>query len=311
MSLTTLKNKVTNYMSSATKRSGKRTNQQWMYQGPYGQPETTSSVILRDGLTPHVNAGFSVTGATRNIGAVGQNMLMSKSATPYKGVYPRGWGGLRGRYPDGPNNVSLNIMPTYTTVSIQGHIVKPPVLSNRGMLERRYKWIRNGQYPNNWVQPNYTGNLTDTASQGMYLQQKSAANDCHLDVNRTYKYENYYVRGGSTGCKSTPANGYTMQMMQSGAAYTKNIYQPRDCSAHTLHLQRKCQNPVGLQKPFPYKVPTGTGVLRGGTSVTNVANACNTSSNIQLTPPAWYTKEALLNKDGTIPTIRQQLEAQH
>jgi ATP/ADP translocase len=101
------------------------------------------------------------------------------------------------------------------------------------------------------------------------------------------KYIGHIVTCGSTQCQSTPARGYTMGIMQSNAPYTKNIKIPIDASQQTLRIQRRCTNPDPLQKPFPYRVQTGTGILTGGTSVNNVGSACNTS-NIQLVPPAWY-----------------------
>jgi len=319
MSLATFKKKSINSASSATKRSGKLTNDYWIYQGPYGKKGSLSSIIFKASLTgPNgtigdnyynaSNSGFSVTGSNRNIGSVGQSMRFSKSATPYRGIYPKGWGGTRGRYPDGPNEVSLNIMPVLTKVAVQNATVKPPVLSTKGMLARRFRWINSGQYPNNWVQPDYTGNQTDSASQGLYIQNKSAANYCHYDVNTPEKYVDYFVRGGSTGCQTTPARGYTMNIQQSNAAYTKTLHQPKDASDYTLRIQRRCQDPVGFQKPFPYAVQTGTGVLRGGINVSNVANACNTSNTV-LTPPDWYTGAAILKADGSKTTLRDQLEA--
>lgn len=319
MSLATFKKKSINSASSATKRSGKPTNEYWIYQGPYGVKGNLPSTIYTASLTgpsgsvgnnyyDASNAGFSITGPNRNIGGVGANMKFSKSATPYRGIYPKGWGGTRGRYPDGPNQVSLNIMPVLTKVAVQNATVKPPVLSTKGMLARRYRWINSGQYPNYWVQPDYTGNQTDTASQGLYIQNKSAANYCHYDVNTPEKYVDYFVRGGSTGCQTTPARGYTMNIQQSNAAYTKTLHQPKDASDYTLRIQRRCQDPVGFQKPFPYAVQTGTGVLRGGINVSNVANACNTSNTV-LTPPDWYTGAAVLKADGSKTTLRDQLEA--
>lgn len=319
MSLATFKKKSINSASSATKRSGKPTNEYWIYQGPYGKKGNLPSVIFNaslvgpDGIVggnyyTASNAGFSVSGSHRNIGGVGQSMRFSKSATPYRGVYPKGWGGTRGRYPDGPNQVSLNINPVLTGVAIQNGIVKPPVLSTKGMLERRFRWAYSGQYPNYWVQPVYTGNQTDTASQGLYVQNKSAANYCHYDVNTPEKYVDYFVRCGSTGCQTTPARGYTMSIQQANAAYTKTLHQPKDASDYTLRIQRRCQNPVGFQKPFPYAVQTGTGVLRGGINVDNVANACNTS-NTTTVPPDWYTGAAILKADGSKTTLRDQLEA--
>jgi hypothetical protein len=97
-----------------------------------------------------------------------------------------------------------------------------------------------------------------------------------------------------------------MNLQQSNAAYTKTLYQPKDSSDHTLRIQRKCQDPVGFQKPFPYAVQTGTGILRGGINVSNVASTCNTSNPV-LTPPDWYTGASILQSDGTNTTLRDQL----
>ena len=319
MSLATFKKKSINSASSATKRSGKLTTDYWIYQGPYGRKGNLPSAIFNASLVGPdgnvggnyynaSNAGFSINGPNRNVGGVGQSMRFSKSATPYRGVYPKGWGGTRGRYPDGPNQVSLNVMPQQSIGIIQDSIVKPSVLSTKGMLARRFRWINSGQYPNNWVQPVYTGNQTDTASQGLYIQNKSAANYCHYDVNNPEIYVDYFVRCGATGCNPTPARGYTMSIQQSNAAYTKTLHQPKSASDYTLRIQRRCQNPVGFQKPFPYAVQTGTGVLRGGTNVNNVANACNTSNTVS-TPPDWYTGASVLKADGSKTTLQDQLEA--
>ena len=315
MSLATFKKKSINSASTATKLSGKPTTNYWNYQGPYGRKGTLSSAIfeaslygINNGYYNASNAGFSINGPNRNIGGIGNHMKFSKSATPYRGVHPKGWGGTNGRYPDGPNNVVLNITPVTTGVAIQNAIVKPSVLSTKGMLARRFRWIHTGQYPNNWVQPIYTGNQTDTKSQGLYIQNKAASNYYWYDVNDVANYVNYYKIGGSTGCKTTPANGYTMNMQTANAAYTKTLHQPKDSSDHTLRIQRKCQNPVGFQKPFPYAVQTGTGVLRGGINVNNVANACNTSNTVT-EPPDWYTGASILKSDGTKTTLQDQLKA--
>lgn len=318
MSLATFKKKSINSASSATKISGKSTNLYWIYQGPYGRkgnlPSTIfeASLVGKNGMLPGIaynasNAGFSINGPHRNVGSVGQSMKFSKSATPYRGIYPKGWGGTRGRYPDGPNEVSLNITPVLAGI-LQSDTVHSSVLSTKGMLERRFRWINSGQYPNYWVQPDYTGNQTDSASQGLYIHNKAAANYCHYDVNNPETYVDYFVRCGATGCQTTPARGYTMSIQQSNAPYTKTLHQPKDASDYTLRIQKRCTNPVGFQKPFPYAVQTGTGVLRGGINVTNVANACNTSNTV-VTPPDWYTGAAILKADGSKTTLRDQLEA--
>ena len=320
MSLATFKKKSINSVSSATKRSGKPTNEYWIYQGPYGRKGNLPSTIFNASLVgPNgqvggnaynaSNAGFSINGANRNIGSVGSDMKFSRSRTPFRGIYPKGWGGTNGRYPDGPNNVSLSVYPQTSGTQLQSAIVKPSVLSTKGMLARRFRWIKAGQYPSNWVQPIYTGNQTDTASQGLYIQNKAAANYCWYDVNNSDLYVNYQKTCGSTGCQTTPARGYTMNLQTANAAYTKTLHQPKDASDYTLRIQRKCQNPVGFQKPFPYAVQTGTGILRGGINVSNVGSACNTSNTV-LTPPDWYTGASVLKADGSKTTLRDQLLAE-
>ena len=43
-------------------------------------------------------SGFSLNGPKRNVGYVGQNMRFSKNGTPFRGIYPRGSGGIGGTY---------------------------------------------------------------------------------------------------------------------------------------------------------------------------------------------------------------------
>jgi hypothetical protein len=285
MSIATLKKKTTNYMSSATKRSGKPPGGYWVTQGPYGLPTSLTSVMYSDAINHYGPSGFSLQGSHRSI-PVGKDMKFSQQGTRYKGIHPIGHGGKNGRYFKA--EPLLNAGDGIVTVAgNQWEFIKPSVLSTNGMLKKRFRWVNSGQYPNNWVQPVYTGNQTDSASQGLYIQQLSAASDCVVDINNQSKYEGHTVTCGATQCQSTPARGYTMNLMQSGAAYTKTIKQPQDSSQHTLRIQRKCSNPSPSQKPFPYAVQNGTGILTGGTSITSVGNACNTS-NTTLVPPDWY-----------------------
>lgn len=285
MSIATLKKKTTNYMSSATKRSGKPPGGYWVTQGPYGLPTSLTSVMYNDAITHYGPSGFSLQGSHRSI-SVGKDMKFSQQGTRYKGIHAIGNGGYGGQYyvAEPVLNAGDGIV---TVTGNQWEFIKPSVLSTNGMLKKRFRWVNSGQYPSNWVQPNYTGNQTDSASQGLYIQQLSAANDCVVDVNNQDKYVDHIVKCGSTLCNSTPARGYKMNLMQSNAAYTKTIKQPQDSSQHTLRIQRKCANPSPAQKPFPYRVQTGTGILTGGTSVVSVGNACNTS-NTTVVPPNWY-----------------------
>jgi len=55
--------------------------------------------------------------------------------------------------------------------------------------------------------------------------------------------------------------------------YTKRLYQPLDASEQTARIQRRCANPIGPQKPFPYATNGST---------------CNQLQGYYVTPPAWY-----------------------
>jgi hypothetical protein len=285
MSLATFKKKTINRYSSATKRSGKPPGGYWLPQGPFGLPDTVNSVILADAIKHYGAVGFSIQGGHRGI-SVGKTMKFSQQGTRFRGVHPMGHGGHGGQYYQA--QPLLNAGPAIVEVrGNQQDFIKPSVLSNKGMLAKRFRWIASGQYPNNWIQPNYTGNLTDSASQGLYIHNLSAASDCVVDTNDTQKYIGNVKTCGSMGCNSTPARGYTMGIQQANAAYTKFLHVPQDSSQRTLRIQRRCTDQRPSQKPFPYAVQTGTGILTGGTSVTTVGSACNTSRTYTV-PPEWY-----------------------
>jgi hypothetical protein len=300
MSLTAFKRKsVIQYGSD---RSGKPPGGVWLPQGPFGR-ELTSLKIAIDN---YGNSGFSLNGGHRNVGGVGRDMKMSKSGTPYRGVNPIGWGGLNGTYASaelvGPYSGAISnssktavVQPLMNariadTLGTQYLYVKPSVLSTKGMLEKKYRWIHNGQYPNYWVQPNYTGNQTDSASQWLYIQNKAAANVCNLKVNNVGAYADNFKAAGPTLCTGGRSTAmFKYNDMARNAPYTKNLYQPVSYSQYNLYLTRGCNNPIGKQKPFPFATTTGRSQSASGTSITSFATGCN-ASNYYLTPPAWYTK---------------------
>ncbi len=299
MSLTAFKRK--SVIQYGSKRSGSAPGGVWLPQGPFGH----ATVALQEALQTYGPVGFSINGGHRNVGYVGKTYGMSKSGTPYRGTQPIGFGGTYGKYPSAtlvgeysgavPNAGSKQavVQPVLNssevnTMGTQYIYVKPSVLSTKGMLEKRYKWINNGQYPNYWVQPNYTGNQTDSASQGLYVQNLAAANTCNLKVNNIGTYEGHKVSCGPTLC--TPGRStarFKFNDMARNAPYTKTLYQPVSYGQYNLYLTRGCNNPVGPQKPFPFAVQTGTGIKTGGIRMSSVGNACGTS-NVYLTPPAWY-----------------------
>jgi hypothetical protein len=120
------------------------------------------------------NNGFSINGPYRNKGAVGTSSAFSSSKTLFRGKYAVGWGGRGNKY----YNVPLfNVNNAIIVPGTQYKYVKPSVLSTKGMLSTKYKWM-SGQFPNYWVKNIYTGYLTDTVSQDVYISKKIAAAIC-------------------------------------------------------------------------------------------------------------------------------------
>jgi hypothetical protein len=275
MSLATFKKKTINNYSSATKISGKPPGGIFLPQGPFGNSTDFLSIAM-DNPTPE---GFSLNGTHRNVGYIGKTYKFSKNGTPFRGIYPMGSGSQLGSK-RGALEYAIPTQPVYNINEVivlgdQYKYVKPSVVSNYGMLRKKYRWIYNGQYPNYWVQPNY-GQTTqsDTKSQGNYLHDLSVSNMCVEDINNPEKYVGFIKRGGGTLCHTTTAL-FKFNSIVSNSLYTKRLYQPLDASQQTMRVQRKCAHPTGKQKPFPY--------------ATN-GNSCNPFQRYYVTPPEWYTK---------------------
>jgi len=275
MSIQAFKKKgVINYGS---KRSGKPPGGVWLTQGPFGKNGYLSYTMSAPG-----SEGFSLNGGTRNVGYIGKSSAFSKQGTPFYGQFPKGYGGCCGTYATSQPVMNSPIVRGITQGK-QFEYIKPSVLSTKGMLEKRYKWIHNGQYPNYWVQPQGANdNLADNGSQWLYIQTKAAANDCVIDTNKPQVYLDYRVYGGPTGCSTTTAKYPDYKIMESNAGYTKTLYQPQTSSQHTLRIQRKCANPVGRLKPFPFATNGGSGNAGG------YYNPPPVPQIYYYTPPAWY-----------------------
>jgi hypothetical protein len=335
MSLTAFKRKsVINYGSN---RSGIAPGGYWLPQGPFGHSTKALEIAIKN----PGRVGFSINGGHRNIGGVGRDMKMSKSGTPFRGLYPIGFGGSKGSYPTGsPNPTSWGGHPTsYESATLIGSVkdgiqstgagrnfgnkglvvepllnvrvvdtlgtqylyIKPSVVSTYGLLQKKYKWAYYGQYPNYWVQPNYTGNQTDTKSQLLYIQNKASANTCNLNVNNVGTYEGYFATTSPTLC--TPGRStarFKYNDMVRNAPYTKTLYQPVSYSQYNQYIARGCNNPVGTTKPFPYATSVGSSHNAAGTSITSFGTGCG-SSPVFLTPPAWYTQV----QPSEIPQVTQ------
>lgn len=166
MSIVTLKNKTaTKYRP---KISGKRPGGEWVQHGPFGKDNSS--------LPIYGAQGFSLNGGMRSI-SVGASFPIGKNGTPYRGQHPIGHGGYRGQYKQAEPLFNSGI----ATVEIAGNqhrYIKPSVLSTRGMLRGRYRWVYSGTYPNYWVQPVYPhGTMHENKSQGMYIKNR-CSNSC-------------------------------------------------------------------------------------------------------------------------------------
>jgi len=278
MSIQAFKRKaVINYGSN---RSGKPPGGLWVSQGPFGNRSKGNGEFSL--LSPGT-AGFSINGGTRNVGYIGKSSAFSKNGTPFYGQFPRGSGGCCGTY-SSPQPLMNSPLVRGITQGQQFEYIKPSVLSTKGMLEKKYKWINNGQYPNYWVQPqNANDNLSDNGSQWLYIQTKAAANDCVVDTNKPEIYVGHRIKGGPTGCSTTTAHYTSFNTISSNAGYTKTLYQPQDSSQHTLRIQRKCANPIGPLKPFPFATNGGSNNSKG-----NYYTPPPISQVYYKTPPAWY-----------------------
>jgi hypothetical protein len=287
MSLVTFKKKSL-IKHGGVKRSGQPTpDQSYMNQLSQDCCIRDARLFLSKG-----GAGFSLNGGSRSVGGVGRESAMSKSGTPFRGLYAMGAGGSYGTY--------ASPTPVYNMPAVRAEIeglqretVKPTVLSNDGYLEKKLASVRHGQYPRgNWVQPNYTGNLTDTAGQENYIRRLSASQACQWKVNATDLYKDYYVARGPVLCKhaGTSTAMFTYNQMARNAPYTKTLKQPGTYDDYQRHLLNRTARPSGANKPFPYAVNTGVSIGAAGGSVRG-GGVCNLAAPVT-SPPEWYTSES-------------------
>ena len=287
MSIHTLKKKGV-ITGLGVKISGKPTSGYWVSQGPFGSNKQYSTI-------PFGISGFSINGGTRNQGYIGKSYAMSVNGTPYYHEHPIGWGGHLGQY---AKSEPVFNMPNVKvdTRGKQYKFIKQSVISTKGMLEKKYKWINNGQYPNYWVQPVYSNsNLSDNASQQVYIDTLAAKQITVNNTNKPENFVNYYKKGGATGCSRTIAKYTSYNIMSANGLYTKDLYIAQTAGQQILQIQRKCTNPTGSQKPFPFAANnTHTPSIRSLSASTAQVGANGPptplTTPVFLTPPSWYTR---------------------
>lgn len=238
MSIVAMKKK--SEIQHSSKVSGRKPGGIFLSQGPFGKtPQNIGNSFS--------SVGFSLNGSHRNVGYIGKTYQMSESGTPFRGINPIGHGGTNGKYIS--NTPLLNVLEPFV-LGDQSKYVAPSVLSNYGMLTKKYRWIK-GAYPNHWVQPNYGGTTqSDTKSQGLYIENLSKEKSCVNDINNMKKYENYVKKCNPSVCKSTPSK-YTFNNLAQNGPYTKILKHAQTSSEHLLKIQRKCIDQTNAQKPYP------------------------------------------------------------
>lgn len=216
--------------------SGKPTNGNgdlWINRGPFGRNTNHTPVV-----SPGTN-GFSLNGSNRNVGRVGQTYAMSKNGTPFRGIHPYGWGGTGGQYYRA--EPVLNALQV-ETLGNQWEFNKPSVLSTAGMLRTRFKWLYGGKYPNYIVKDMYTGNLTQNASEGVYLANLASASTCTLDVNNQAKYAATCINNSSGCTNRLSVVKRTYDDVAAQSSYGKPPKVAVDQGTYLLYLTKNCSN---------------------------------------------------------------------
>jgi hypothetical protein len=123
-------------------------------------------------------------------------------------------------------------------VIVQGNqwlYVKPSVLSTKGMLEKKYNHIWNGQYPCAIVSPHGNDN-------GLYIHTQKSANMC--ETGKT-------LQSNSRDTTIQTYTGFGNCKSKCDESVIKILYTPVDASQYTTIVQKKCSDPAVWQKPIP------------------------------------------------------------
>jgi len=137
---------------------------------------------------------FSLNGTHRSQGWVGQTMLSrSLPRTPLKGQTPKGYGGCCGTY-----NKKQGIIQSAVTTLNNNNIIKPSVISNKGMLEEKITPYRNYLMPYPYVLKipirhttctTVKSGLVNNNDAGLYTENLSVSTGaCVQTINKNQTY---------------------------------------------------------------------------------------------------------------------------
>lgn len=195
---------------------------------------------------------FSLNGGYRNSGYVGQtNLSRSVKRTPYS---------RNGLPKTGSGFTTKPVVNSGTCSNNDIQAIKPSVLSSKGMIANKYKWMKRG-YPYAVVQPDDNANLKGNDSQRHYIENKRL--DCgKIDDNNNWSEQ--VCNTNNSGCKKFIGSKKRLPL-----AFAKpfSVY-----SNYEEYMQRKRLGPCSKMEIFPKKTD-------GRTNTRCVFTAENQSSN--------------------------------
>ena len=177
-------------------------------------------------------AGFSINGGTRNIGAVNPtNLAKSVKNTQFFGLYAKSSAGTT-------LASNTNYIDSGSCCFNNSNIIKPSVLSTKGMLSNRLRCMKRG-YPHYWVQPQ-----SDKSSSERTENHKTN-NLCKTS------HTNSVISNCNKGCKDTYI-GNKKRLRQTHTKALSNL--SRSNSDYITIIKQKCLNPSKAQAPFPFAI---------------------------------------------------------
>jgi len=175
---------------------------------------------------------FSINGTTRNQGYIGQTSLTrSLIHTPSKGAVLKDF---NGRY------ANPNIRASETISLEDNTVVKPSVLSFKGMMAKRERWITR-PFPHAVVKPDGGQNINDQTDYITRLKKKTLSDietNCPPDIAKT---TGYTVKKCSTVTKTlTGAPLFTPQNVVCKIAKPESTYTSISQASYLDKLHEKC-----------------------------------------------------------------------
>ena len=179
------------------------------------------TAVKYNNMSVNRSDGFSLNGGTRSQGYIGQTSLSRSLAnTPMRGNVARGHGGCCGSYANTP------IVQSGVKSQNDSSVIKKSVLSTKGMLAKKFKYIKRPQ-PYSSTKPDATLNKS---TQGEYIASK---------VQSTISGSTLISEGGS--CASVPANSVHPNCGNCvPTTKDESVYTSTPQSRYIRELTRKC-----------------------------------------------------------------------